>query len=754
MVQRTMELFEAIRRDDLASLVMCLHDDVLHCLVPDDTPQILLDKPYPIMVAAYYGSIRCFTYLASKGQDKKLDSKNRHTFHFAAAGGNMVIFQFLKAKIDSYYDIFDEFGNTPLHYAAKYARTAIVQIMCLENVPIVVKNVFGWLPSHFAAATGNSRILKMLNEAGDDMTSVNEAGWTPLHFAIKYKHPDCIDYLLKINAILLSDFNQMISVAHLAAATNDFNTLITILEMGEDQNVHNHNNWTMLHFAAANGNANLISAVQHLLSELSFRKIDRKKRTMLHIAAISGHLNIIQMLEQYDLAKEIDIYNRTALHYAVEYNHLDCVEYLMKIIPITFDKYQQSPLHIAAAKGNFDIMSALLQTKDFQLNQYDLYGMTPFHYIIRNNHKHLIDLLLENGADPKLLTKEYKSSMTFAVINNNMNLIERFVQMGEFPVFTPDDRGWTPVHYATQLGKRKIINYFFDLDLNCIRTVTKLKQTVLHIAVETNQNKALTFFINMGISFNERDIYGNTPLHIAVKLNHAGMVRNMVDQTDSDVKLQNNIGQTPLHLAILNWNIDILKYISLNAECDFDISDCDGYTPFILASKLGQSNTIIFLLSQTSLDFNKADKNGDTAIHHAARLKCKKVIELLFNSGHFDFEHRNNDGFRPIDIARNQVSEEIVYYLSQQFPQYQREFDPKDEQVEEEEEEDIEEEETSEHPEESAFDENFVHRSSSDSSESSDLILVMQQTKPKKKAGSCPKPKHETESLPNSPDTD
>ena len=56
------ELLEAIQNDDLAFVTSARFEKPLEGLLPEDSPQLLLNIPTPLMVAAYYGSIKCFNY--------------------------------------------------------------------------------------------------------------------------------------------------------------------------------------------------------------------------------------------------------------------------------------------------------------------------------------------------------------------------------------------------------------------------------------------------------------------------------------------------------------------------------------------------------------------------------------------------------------------------------------------------------------------------------------------------------------------
>ena len=67
MTLRNNEIFEAIRRDDLPYLMCTRYESVLEFLIGSDLPEMLRYNVTPLMVAAYFGSFHCFSFLVRKG---------------------------------------------------------------------------------------------------------------------------------------------------------------------------------------------------------------------------------------------------------------------------------------------------------------------------------------------------------------------------------------------------------------------------------------------------------------------------------------------------------------------------------------------------------------------------------------------------------------------------------------------------------------------------------------------------------------
>lgn len=92
---------------------------------------------------------------------------------------------------------------------------------------------------------------------------------------------------------------------------------------------------------------------------------DGMSRTALHLASWKGDADLVQLLlgaKASTLAKARD--NFSALHFASQSGSLECCQLLVasnpKLLHESISKGKKKPLHLAAAKNNFDICQFLL----------------------------------------------------------------------------------------------------------------------------------------------------------------------------------------------------------------------------------------------------------------------------------------------------------------------------------------------------------------------------------------------------------
>lgn len=77
---RDLEVFEAIRRDDLAYVLSCRSEKPLAGLFAEDAHPILLNDPSPLMVSAFFGATKCFKYFLSRVSIDYKDAAIHHIF--------------------------------------------------------------------------------------------------------------------------------------------------------------------------------------------------------------------------------------------------------------------------------------------------------------------------------------------------------------------------------------------------------------------------------------------------------------------------------------------------------------------------------------------------------------------------------------------------------------------------------------------------------------------------------------------------
>ncbi len=111
---------------------------------------------------------------------------------------------------------------------------------------------------------------------------------------------------------------------------------------------------------------------------------------------------------------------------------------------------------------------------------------------------------------------------------------------------------------------------------------------IFHIIDGTLGNEEMISIIkDKGISINEMDNFGNSPLHLAILYGERDYATSLINQ-GADINLKNNLELSPLHLAAYLDDDETLKHL-LNKGAEIDIRGNSGYTPLHIAAEMNHA---------------------------------------------------------------------------------------------------------------------------------------------------------------------
>lgn len=104
----------------------------------------------------------------------------------------------------------------------------------------------------------------------------------------------------------------------------------------------------------------------------------------------------------------------------------------------------------------------------------------------------------------------------------------------------------------------------------------------------TSDDELVRMLIEDGISLNEYDDNGNSPLHLAI-FNHQNNYAGLLISKGADLNLKNKLDLSPLHIASMLDNRRIVDELIINGA-DVNIKGNTNYTPLLIASELNYLN--------------------------------------------------------------------------------------------------------------------------------------------------------------------
>ena len=182
--------------------------------------------------------------------------------------------------------------------------------------------------------------------------------------------------------------------------------------------------------------------------------VDTNKKSLLHIAAKCGDVTLINVLINHGFSVYLrDKFLRTPLHVACQFGKEKCFDELIKAKSDIFakDSIGRTCLHYACFADCVNVVTMILDMDPDMLQCKDAYGRTPLHYAVWNG----------TNAQSEIINKLIEAKVDVNVV---------------------DDENMTPLHFAADAGKGKIIPLLLKAGANPFLRDGRTHQTSLELA--------------------------------------------------------------------------------------------------------------------------------------------------------------------------------------------------------------------------------------------------------------------------------
>lgn len=416
-------------------------------------------------------------------------------------------------------------GETPLHRAALWGHSDIVQYLLAQGADVNARDSAGRIPL-FEAST--KAVAEMLVAHGADPLILRPDGGTVLLEAVSGGMPVEL-------------------VAHL-------------LSLGCNPNARTKDGTEAICLAATFGHAALVDL---LLSH----GVNPDSRcclwgTPLMGAIINGHCDTVDVLLRHEATLQ-DRDGDTPLHVAAAHNAVEMVRHLLArgAQVNAVNRKGQTPLHQLAGQVNpVDLekqreMVDLLLAKGADPSIADHEGRTPVHEAIEFGDQFLWSHLLNHGGE------------TDPFIVAAIGIPEWLYERGEAdPMFAHmrDARGYTLVHWAAMRGHTRALSLLLQIQAD-VNARDHEGQTPLHIAVAHKEMSGAEWLLSHGAEVDAIDNDGSTPLMVAA-YERAYDLMVLLMRHGADVGRKGHAGRTALHaVAEFGWVEVVAMLLSLGA---------------------------------------------------------------------------------------------------------------------------------------------------------------------------------------------
>eukprot|EP01117_Protostelium_nocturnum_P015307 TRINITY_DN5919_c0_g1_i2.p1 TRINITY_DN5919_c0_g1~~TRINITY_DN5919_c0_g1_i2.p1 ORF type:complete len:1134 (+),score=376.14 TRINITY_DN5919_c0_g1_i2:46-3447(+) len=499
-------------------------------------------------------------------------------------------------------DVKNKMGQTPLHFAAKDDQVKSIKFLLEYGANINSRDLKRRTGLHYAARFGNEKTLKFLLKKRAAIKN-DDRKRNALHYAARYGKSDCVQILLDFAGKDIANAKDQAgrTAVHLACRHGGPSVLKSLLGRGAKIDGIDDFGKSPIHYAAASGHAQLVSALLSVHTKNSVTNLkDSEGRTPLFTAALHGQANTLNTILQYTPDLEIkDKDGRSALH-----------------ATMWFKDAEKMKQHLSIAQELVRLGS--------KINLKDNNGCTPLYFFAASLVNTCSQPSFSTTKINALLGKLQDHDANFESVDADNNSFLHLLLC-------------KPESNSTEEWRSSIVKSILVMFPNAVSWSNRFKRTPIHESAVENHLASLEVLLSSSSSrINERDSKGRSALHLAAYFGNEKALKILSNSKGCKLDLLDNAGETSLHYASYSGSLECVKAL-ISKGANLNLKDKNGSSALHIACGHGQVEIVKELISK-GINVNEKNEKKRTPLMLCCCSKGDEqslisIAKLLLKSG-------------------------------------------------------------------------------------------------------------------------
>lgn len=442
----------------------------------------------------------------------------------------------------------------------------------------------------------------------------------PLHQATTKGYVEVVRLLLQNGADVHKETADQGTALYVAAKNGHVDIARLLIERGANINAQTSQEPdSPLSVAAWAGRREMVKLLLGLGADVN--SCSEEHGTALILACLSGDEAIAQILYEHGANLSLCCPTGNALQGAAYHGHHGIARLLLSwgFDVNQADKNVPPPMFLAAARGHTEVVRVVMDS-GVDIEQTEG-GRTALQWAADNGHKDVAQFLLSAGAEARQTDPRGLTTLHRAVYSGDVDRVTAVMAQGASRL-AADVAGRTPLMLACMRGREAVVMAFLSTD---------------------------TTDIDM------RDSYDSTPLSIAARHGHSGIVRQLLLRKPRLMLAHpDRFGRSPLRWATLRGHVEVAQLIVVHGlERDISVEQ-DGEKYAEEKNQEGEGSEV---MSKPTTTIEGASASGSASREcHVCTLSISQEDAyhhcLACNGGDFDICQECFDlGARCLDSA-------------------------------------------------------------------------------------------------------